>query len=196
MKNKITKENRKQIIANELLRLLQAKRFEDITVIEICKNLSLPRSTFYNYFCDTIDLLEFLLQQIRPYIHNLDISFLNEKSKTIQVFEKIYFFIEKNKEFIRNVLDHNKFEGQLMQFAITFIHQKIYMMINESKIINIHNIPKQILASYYASTIHTLLEACFNSVNPISKEEAIKYLEIFMYKVFSEAKEEEVNPND
>lgn len=47
-----------QILMNALSRLLQTKRFDDITVTDITHIAKLGRTTFYNYYEDKYDLME------------------------------------------------------------------------------------------------------------------------------------------
>ena len=54
--------------AGALQSLLLQKSFDDITVRDICELSLLPKSTFYNYFDDKYDLLNFLFYYSRQAI--------------------------------------------------------------------------------------------------------------------------------
>ncbi len=45
--------------------LLSSKAFEEVTVGELCEKAMLPRATFYNYFDDKYDLLQYCLMTAR-----------------------------------------------------------------------------------------------------------------------------------
>ena len=49
---------RQRWIENGLLELMLEKRFEDISVTELCDHLSLSRRSFYRYFSDLGDVLD------------------------------------------------------------------------------------------------------------------------------------------
>ena len=49
---------RQEWIENGLLELMQQRRFEEITVTELCEMLSLSRRSFYRYFRDLEDVLD------------------------------------------------------------------------------------------------------------------------------------------
>lgn len=53
--------NRQRWIEQGLLDLMLQKRFEEITVAELCRNLDLSRRSFYRYFDDLEDVLDSLL---------------------------------------------------------------------------------------------------------------------------------------
>ena len=49
--------------------LLSEKSFEEITVGELCKRANYPRATFYNYFEDKFDLLNYCWFCLTKEIH-------------------------------------------------------------------------------------------------------------------------------
>uniref|UniRef100_UPI00405766E2 TetR family transcriptional regulator n=1 Tax=Agathobacter sp. TaxID=2021311 RepID=UPI00405766E2 len=63
MKQHITSQYTKQLLADSLKLLLQKKPFSKISVSEIVNDCQLNRKTFYYHFTDIYDLLEYLVQQ-------------------------------------------------------------------------------------------------------------------------------------
>lgn len=53
---------RQEWIENGLLELMLLKKFDDITVTELCAHLQLSRRSFYRYFNDLDDVLDSLLK--------------------------------------------------------------------------------------------------------------------------------------
>ena len=51
-----------QLLSENLLDLMEEKRYEDISVMDICKKADLSRQTFYNYFESKEELFRFLLR--------------------------------------------------------------------------------------------------------------------------------------
>lgn len=49
--------------------LLEQKPFESIQVNELCQACMIPKSTFYNYFDDKYDLLNYLFQRWEEQIY-------------------------------------------------------------------------------------------------------------------------------
>ena len=47
------------------LKLLEEKRFEEITVQQLCAEAEIRRATFYTHFADKYDFLAFFIQEIR-----------------------------------------------------------------------------------------------------------------------------------
>ena len=52
-------------LSNTLLSLLKQKSFEQISVKELCRESKTGRSTFYNYFDDIYDLLDYFWYFLR-----------------------------------------------------------------------------------------------------------------------------------
>ena len=55
--------------SNALVALLEQKPFESIQVNELCQACMIPKSTFYNYFDDKYDLLNYLFQRWEEQIY-------------------------------------------------------------------------------------------------------------------------------
>ena len=53
-----------------MLFMLSKKSFEEIAVGELCEKAMLPRATFYNYFDDKYDLLEYCFMTVRDRLDN------------------------------------------------------------------------------------------------------------------------------
>ena len=47
----------KKKLTNTLLTTLKTKKIKDITVLELCKDANINRTTFYKYYKDVDDLL-------------------------------------------------------------------------------------------------------------------------------------------
>lgn len=90
--------NTKKKLTNTLLVLLDEKRINDITVLELCKKAKINRTTFYKYYKDVDDLVfkieESLLDDLKNYIvdikRNYLISFTSKIIETVANRKEIY----------------------------------------------------------------------------------------------------------
>lgn len=73
-----------------LFQLLEKKAFEEITVNELCEISNYPRSTFYNYFEDIYDLLEYTWTTVSADIVNEKYIELDDSKYTQFLFRKMY----------------------------------------------------------------------------------------------------------
>lgn len=90
--------NTKKKLTNTLLVLIAKKRINDITVLELCKEANINRTTFYKYYKDIEDLVlkieESLLTDLEKHIadikRNYLISFTGKIIETISERKEIY----------------------------------------------------------------------------------------------------------
>lgn len=90
--------NTKKKLTDTLLILLKDKKIKDITVLELCKEASINRTTFYKYFKDIDDLVlkleENLLEDLKEYIvdikRNFLISYTSKIIETVSIHKDIY----------------------------------------------------------------------------------------------------------
>ena len=69
------------ILAETLKEMLNVKSFEKITVTDILRESHVSRATFYKYFCDKEQLLEYILRQdiINPIFMNRELAVSDHK---------------------------------------------------------------------------------------------------------------------
>lgn len=88
------KNNKTEKVLNDaLISLLQYKRFENITVKDICEEVLSSRATFYAHFADKYALLKYLFIHLKPENINRD-----------NIIEQINELVYKNKTTISNIL--------------------------------------------------------------------------------------------
>lgn len=98
----ITKEN----LTKSFWNLYKLKRIEKITIKEITNVAGYNRSTFYEYFIDVYDILDYLeesnLRYMEEHILN-DLDFLNNE----EVIKRITNLYEEKGEFLSHLLGEN-----------------------------------------------------------------------------------------
>jgi AcrR family transcriptional regulator len=90
--------------------LLSEKKFEDITVNELCDRAMVRRATFYKHFADKYDFFAFLVRakqaefdtQIRKQVNNTD-----PRSFYIGIIRHAIDFLNSNKKLVKTVLESN-----------------------------------------------------------------------------------------
>lgn len=72
--------------SNTMFGLLSTNPFEEITVNELCRQSNYPRATFYNYFDDKYDLLNYCWYTIGSQLHLKEYAELDPE-------ESLYIFL-------------------------------------------------------------------------------------------------------
>ena len=97
--------NTKRKLTNSFLLLVDKKRIKDITVLELCKEAKINRTTFYKYYKDIDDLVlkieEYLLKDLEKNIIDIKRNYL------ISFTSKIIETIANNKEIYGKLLNEN-----------------------------------------------------------------------------------------
>lgn len=95
----------KRRLTNSLLDLMKKKSIYEITVLELCKEANINRTTFYKYYTDINDLVkkteEGLLEELKSNINDIKRNYLlTYTNKTIEI-------ISNNKEIYTRLLGEN-----------------------------------------------------------------------------------------
>lgn len=97
---------RQRWIENGLLELMLERRFEDITVTDLCQHLELSRRSFYRYFDGMEDVLDALLD------HTFQDMAITDSGLTVAELEQYYEFWLRNKQ----VLSALAYSGMYSKF--------------------------------------------------------------------------------
>lgn len=167
-------------LSGTMFELLSSKAFEEITVNEICEKSNYPRATFYNYFDDKFDLLNYCWSSLYNQIHLEDYESLNPDESLYILFDRAYDFIGAHQKMVKDILKFNSGESFL------FNHFRIQMSIKMREIFILcqdkshYKIPYEIIADHYCNTILLILEWHFLKGKDCSKVQAHEYLKFLL----------------
>jgi len=135
--------NTKKKLTNTLLLLLDEKKINDITVLELCKRANINRTTFYKYYKDIDDLVykieNNLLSELEKYIVDIKRNYLI--SYTSKIIETIY----EHKELYTRLLSDNGDHTFLRKILNLVYNQsidewkKLLKKASENDLINIYS---------------------------------------------------------
>lgn len=163
-----------------MIEQLSKKPFENIMVSEICEISSYPRATFYNYFEDKYDLLNYCWDCFYEKIDFQDSDIINNEKNLYELFDSLYDFFYENREILRKIARQNMPNGEFMQNFKVYTKYKININIKNCNCINTKKIPREMLAEHYSNTFVLILEWTFLRENILSKEDAKEYLEYLL----------------
>jgi AcrR family transcriptional regulator len=186
MKYDITKRATKgaqrtlEAFSGTMFELLSRKSFEEITVNELCQQSNYPRATFYNYFDDKYDLLNYCWYSLFKEIRLGEYEGLDQEDSLYIFFDRAYDFITAHRNLIKQILKFNSGENFLLD------HFRIQLSIKMREIFNLcpnkehYQIPYEIVADHYCNTILLILEWHFLKGNDCSKVQAHEYLRFLL----------------
>ncbi|GAY72390.1 TetR/AcrR family transcriptional regulator [Lentilactobacillus kosonis] len=162
--------------AETMQQLLVTKPFEKISVNEIAKNSKLPRATFYNYFDDKYDLANYCWYAMSQEI-NLDEYEKFKPAELITVyFERLFELLNANGELLTGIKQHNSADGLLLTSFSNYFKGEVRKIASRFDNKRTTDVPSQLVADHYCSTILLVLEWCFFYDNQVNRQTAYRYL--------------------
>ena len=163
-------------LQQSLLSLLSEKSFEEIAVGELCEKAMLPRATFYNYFDDKYDLLEYCFKTARD---RLD-SCCRDAETCVQrmnaLMENCFDFLDQNRETMERVLKNNPPNLYLINQIRFYLLSNMSAAFKSNPDSHRFKVPQDMAANLYSQVILIILEWKYLDKKACSKEQAKEYL--------------------
>ncbi|BDR58926.1 TetR family transcriptional regulator [Xylocopilactobacillus apicola] len=165
---------------NAMFTLLSKQKFEKITVSKICEQAMYPRATFYNYFSDKYDLLDYCWNSISQNIHLDQIDPKHIRSSFFEVFDQIYELFFSYQEVLIGIIENNPLNSRLAQNFINHFSNILEKVLSDEIGEQNEMIPVRLLAQQYSNSAVIILSWIFLEGHPTSLEEAHRYLTVLV----------------
>lgn len=167
-------KEKKQIIENSLLNLMDEYRFREITIKMLCTEANINRSTFYAYYLDKYDLLDGMIDF---HIENI-INMLKTKTEGIataqnkQIYVKNYInalfqYIYENQRFFKILLTKHPAQN-FTQKLIGSLRQSYSEIINQFQLKNPDYFVNYTLGGQFGVIFFWLQQDCKDDPSEIS----------------------------
>lgn len=153
---------------------LTQQSFETVTVNNLCQLANYPRSTFYNYFEDKYDLLNYCFYLIVAEIHLNELAVGDEGQLLLTCFDRLYDLIDQHRIYVTKVLKHNR-DGYL-QTSFTSYAQRIAHKVLADRLTVVQGLPSELVIDHCFATILMVLNWVFIKQNRLTKLDAQMYL--------------------
>lgn len=163
-----------------MFRLVSEQPFEDVTVNQLCQISNYPRATFYNYFDDKYDLLEYCWYVLSRQIELQQFTQIPSEQVLFVYFDRIYELLRADPNQLENVLKVNPLNSPLILSFTEYLKQQTReifytCMTSETQQFQ-EKIPVQLRADHYSNTLLLILEWIFFKQNQATQEQAHDYL--------------------
>ncbi|APR06364.1 Bacterial regulatory protein, tetR family [Lentilactobacillus parabuchneri] len=159
-----------------MLKLLSEKSFEKISVNEICEISNFPRATFYNYFDDKYDLLNYCWYVIAQEIQVDQAPEAVSNKSLIIYFDRLYDVFKSHAQLLNNILQYNDFSGQLGNSFINYFKNKMQEIFTTSIDYSKLGLPVELVADHCSETVILVLKWIFLKHQVADKTLAHEYL--------------------
>ena len=163
-------------LSGSMFLLLSEKSFEEITVGELCEQAQYPRATFYNYFDDKYDLLNYCWFSLAEKIGLSEYHHAPENEMLYLFFDRIYTFTKQNNEHISRVLSHNPEVGYMFSSFRNFLNSQMRRIFKNCPEATQKDIPNELLADHYSNTLFLVWQWTAVKRTDCSQETAHAYL--------------------
>lgn len=160
-----------------LFEALGEKEFDKITVNDICKKSEYPRATFYNYFDDKYDLLQYFWSYIGKDILSKISDDSDDEEGIISIFNLLLDFFDRHQDLVKNITKNNGVDSNLWHSMSGYLRQEANKLVYDYCSTNNQiEVPAKLLARFYSDLIIAVLEWCLFEQPNIDSKTADKYL--------------------
>ena len=159
-----------------LLNLLCEKSFESLTVGEICNKADYPRATFYNYFDDKNDMLNYYWFRLASSVNVNSTEYISLQAMITDYVSCLYDLAQKHFDSLRMLVLHNPLNGYFLMSCRIYLCERIKQIILENSYKNETPVPTDILSEYYINTLLIIIFRCLADSNPIEESKVKEYL--------------------
>lgn len=163
-----------------LFQLLAEKAFEEISAGEICLEARFPRSTFYNYFDDKFDLLNYCWITLTKEIGLGEYRHTEENEMLYLYFDRIYDFTQAHLDVIDAIISHNPEVGYMFSSFHSFLNREMRIIFKDCQEASRMDIPNELLADHYSNTLFLVWEWATRERGGFAKEKAHSYLKLLL----------------
>lgn len=163
---------------------LSESEFDKITVNDICQRSEYPRATFYNYFDDKLDLLQYLWSYLtKDILKQLPVK--QDKPEFIEVFNLLLKFFRKNPALLENLRKSHGAESHLWHNLAGYVKHEATDIVYQNRLkTDCINVPTKLVARFYSDLIIGMLEWCLFEEPETDIETADVYLKDLVNKQF------------
>ena len=172
-----------------LFNLLQHQSFESISVQTLCNAADYPRSTFYNYFDDIYDLLDYCLQAPIKSFDGKKYAVLQPEERVFAIFSDLYDLLDRKREDFNRVMQVNKPNGVLQSSMIKRLQQEVYNSLTEAMPARANGLTREMLAEHCCCVIYLVLSWCFFRTEHMGREQAMEGIRSLMGGLFGDSAE-------
>ncbi len=170
-----------ETFSDTMFDLLRKKPFEKITINEVCIQAGFPRATFYNYFDDKFDLLDYCWIVIGQQLRLEEFKEVPEQDALYIYFDRIYDFLSQSNNAIEDTMLVNREDGFLRKSLVLFVEKSVLSMLELAEATQGYEVPHDILAQHFSNVLVLVFKWWFLEQHAMTKEEGHQLLDRLLY---------------
>ena len=179
--------------------MLEEKRFEDITVNELCERAMVRRATFYKHFADKYEFFGFFIREIK------ESFYMEEGEKREEDLSTPYYFVYYFRKSVRFLTEHRKIVDSVLKSSVfptllEIFSEEMYrnVLLNMKEVVRAGmplSVSTEFLASFYTGGVVQILRLWLTTPNKMTEDELVDEVEKIIdafYKGNRELEEQEL----
>lgn len=175
-------------LIDAFLQLLQTKRFENITINELCELAMVRRATFYKHFADKYEFFTFFVQWIQNEFRNRFAHKEQDRNGVSPYIDIIRFaldFLDENETLVHSVMESNAFP-----LLLDLISEQIILDVKERLRTDQNNgkellLSPELMAFSYTGALLNILRWWIGHKEQMSKEEIVAQIQKVFDKLYA-----------
>lgn len=174
-------------LIDTFLQLLQTKRFENITINELCELAMVRRATFYRHFADKYEFFTFFVQCIQQEFRNRIVpreQAGNDVSPYIDIIRFALDFLDENETLVHSLMESNAFP-----LLLDLISEQIILDVKDRLQTDQNNgkelpLSPELMAFSYTGALLNTLRWWIGHKEQMSKEELVTQIQKIFDKIY------------
>lgn len=158
------------------LELVAEQPFERVTVNELCRRAGYPRATFYNYFDDKFDLLDYGWSRVVAHLRVKEDPSMGAEESLHAHFDRAYGLCASHLDVVRRTLACNEDSGYLLSRLRGVVRAEVRAAMRACPARMAGPVPPDLIADHFANTLLLVLEWSLLGERPCTKERAHSHL--------------------
>lgn len=164
---------------NAFVSLLEEKRFEDVTVNELCERAMIRRTTFYKHFADKYDYFSFYMREVTASFRRQltpEIAAGGPQTYLTDMVRQLVVFLRQHEKLVQNVKLSSMFPV-LLNMLVDQISTDVASLIRSGSRENMEKAEVDGIAAFYAGGLTNILFRYVKQDLPIDEETVVQILE-------------------
>lgn len=168
--------------------LIEQKKFEDITVNELCEHAMIRRATFYKHFADKYEFFSFFIQEIQTsivqqYPGNRTDNPTPSADYYLFLFQGAVEFLSNHMKLVNNIIHSSVFSTLLDIFSLEIKNNILLFLTSDTEKVAPPPINPYILSAFLAGGIVQLLKYWLTNLETVSEEKICSEFEKILTSV-------------
>lgn len=161
-----------EAFSSALFGLCAEKPFERISASELCERAGYPRATFYNYFDDKFDLLEYCWHRLADELDFEGFRDIDPEQVPFVFFGRMCDMIDRNADAAAAIARCNEAAGYFFASMRTFMDARVREIMLAGLCGRSYPVPLELMAEHYAGTLLLVLRWLYLRDASCTREQA------------------------